>query len=89
MNRRHLMGIFGAMALAALFSLGAAAEKTKPGQVACGCCGNACVCPACICDGAGKVGAMKAAEDCACCGGAACCASSSVGIATPSVPMAS
>ncbi len=89
MNRRQLLGILGAMALAALMSVGAAAEKTKPAQVACGCCGDACVCPACICDGAGKGGAAKTGKDCACCGGGDCCASSSVRSVRPSVPIAS
>lgn len=68
MDRRGLLKVVGALALAALMGVGAtAAEKSKT-TGACTCCGDACKCPACTCDA--KAGT---ARGCACCGGAACC----------------
>lgn len=72
MDRRRMLGLAGALALAGMMGVAAdAAEKTKAGKTACACCGNACACPACSCDATAKAGV--AAKGWECCGGAACC----------------
>ena len=44
MDRRRMMSVLGALALASAVGVCAtAAEKTKATKVGCGCCGDACV----------------------------------------------
>jgi hypothetical protein len=71
MNRRGLMGLAAALALAAFTGIRAETADTRTktkANVGCACCGDACACSACSCDAIAKV-----KNDCPCCGGAACC----------------
>jgi hypothetical protein len=75
LNRRGLMGMVAALALAAFTGVSTNAEDPEV-QAACACCSDACVCPACVCDATGG-DCCEGGECCAagvCCGDAACCA---------------
>ncbi len=62
MNRRRLFGMVGALALAGVMGIGAAAEKLKAATAMACCCGDSCCC----------------GDDCAdaCCCGPVCCGDS-------------
>ncbi len=80
MNRRGLMGVLAALALAAFTSVPALAGDSKArAEAGCACCGAACVCPACSCD------ASKAGTSCDCCGGATCCSAKGERALAPAV----
>jgi len=70
MNRRGLMGMVAALALAAFsgVSTNAADSKVKAKE-ACACCGADCACATCSCDAKAKV----AGKACDCCDEATCC----------------
>ena len=75
MDRRGMLSMVGALALAAVMGLGAtAAEKSKGIKAVCACCGDACACTACTCDATAKAGVTG--KGCECCVGAACCPAS-------------
>jgi hypothetical protein len=62
MNRRRVLSLVGALALAAVMGVGAyAVEKTRVAQAGCACCGDACGCSTCC------------GDTCACCGDACGC----------------
>ena len=89
MDRRRVLGMVGAMALATVMGVGAdAAEKTKAATAACAYCGDACACPACTCGATAKAGAAKTGMGCDCGGGAAGCSSSAGKTAQPKVAVA-
>jgi len=69
MNRRRLVGMVAALALAAF--TGASVGATEPqarAKSSCVCCGASCVCADCSCDLNAKAG-----QACECCENAACC----------------
>jgi hypothetical protein len=69
MDRRGLIGMVAALALAAFMGVSANAANTKTkAKAGCACCGDACSCPACSCDTNSKAG-----KACDCCGGSTCC----------------
>ncbi|MGP0066840.1 MAG: hypothetical protein ACLQGP_25025 [Isosphaeraceae bacterium] len=67
MDRRRMLGLVGALALA----IGVQAGAARSNAAGCACCGEACACPACVCDADARQ--KSQADACACCDDSVCC----------------